>query len=83
MILGFTWLKEHNPEINWQTKEVKMSRCPDKWASPDNKCLTCRTEIRKEASAWRHKKKDEVCRLLKCRSGPHPAFVEEADDDDD
>jgi hypothetical protein len=27
MILGFTWLLEHNPEINWQTKEVRMSRC--------------------------------------------------------
>ncbi|KIJ36962.1 hypothetical protein M422DRAFT_143596, partial [Sphaerobolus stellatus SS14] len=27
MILGFTWLKEHNPEIDWQTKEVKMSCC--------------------------------------------------------
>jgi len=24
MILGFTWLHEHNPEINWQTKEVCM-----------------------------------------------------------
>jgi hypothetical protein len=22
MILRFTWLREHNPEINWQTKEV-------------------------------------------------------------
>jgi hypothetical protein len=28
MILGFTWLREHNPEIDWQTKEVRMSRCP-------------------------------------------------------
>jgi phage terminase Nu1 subunit (DNA packaging protein) len=25
MILGLPWLKEHNPEINWTTGEVKMS----------------------------------------------------------
>jgi len=28
MILGYTWLKDHNPEINWQTREVQMNRCP-------------------------------------------------------
>jgi hypothetical protein len=25
MILGYNWLRNHNPEINWQTKDVKMS----------------------------------------------------------
>jgi hypothetical protein len=34
MILGYNWLCNHNPEINWQTKEVKMSRCPQQ-------CSTC------------------------------------------
>ena len=29
IILGHTWLVKHNPEIDWQTGEVKMSRCPD------------------------------------------------------
>jgi len=28
MILGYTWLKNHNPEIDWQTREVQMNRCP-------------------------------------------------------
>jgi hypothetical protein len=28
IILGYNWLHNHNPEINWQTKEVEMSRCP-------------------------------------------------------
>ena len=22
IILGYTWLKDHNPEVNWQTREV-------------------------------------------------------------
>src|SRR5277367_2155090 len=28
VILGHSWLRKHNPEINWTTGEVKMSRCP-------------------------------------------------------
>jgi len=41
MILGFTWLHEHNPEINWQTKEVRMSHCP-------TRCDTCRLDAKCE-----------------------------------
>ena len=28
IILGMPWLAAHNPEINWKTGEVKMTRCP-------------------------------------------------------
>ena len=28
VILGMLWLAAHNPEINWETEEVKMTRCP-------------------------------------------------------
>ena len=28
IILGMSWLAAHNPEINWETGEIKMSRCP-------------------------------------------------------
>ena len=27
IILGMSWLVAHNPEINWETREVKMMRC--------------------------------------------------------
>ena len=27
VILGMLWLAAHNPEINWETGEVKMTRC--------------------------------------------------------
>jgi hypothetical protein len=36
-ILGYTWLKEHNPEVDWVTKEVKMSCCL-------GCCSTCRKD---------------------------------------
>ena len=29
IVLGHTWLAEHNPDINWHTGEVKMTCCPD------------------------------------------------------
>ena len=28
VILGMPWLAAHNPKINWETREVKMTRCP-------------------------------------------------------
>jgi hypothetical protein len=42
LILGYNWLCNHNPEINWQTKDVKMSRCP-------LQCSTCRVEDKRDA----------------------------------
>jgi len=27
VILGMLWLAVHNPEINWETGEVKITRC--------------------------------------------------------
>ncbi len=41
LILGYTWLHEHNPEIDWETREVKLSQCP-------RRCSECRDEIRAE-----------------------------------
>ena len=29
VILGMPWLERHNPEIDWKTEEVKMTRCPE------------------------------------------------------
>jgi len=40
-ILGYTWLKEYNLEVDWVTKEVKMSCCL-------GRCSTCRKEIKQE-----------------------------------
>ena len=28
MIIGMTWLRTHNPEIDWQTGQVQFTRCP-------------------------------------------------------
>jgi len=28
VILGMPWLVVHNPEIDWEKEEVKITRCP-------------------------------------------------------
>jgi len=42
LILRHSWLRKHNPEIDWVTGEVKMSRCPPRC------CSGCRDKARVE-----------------------------------
>jgi hypothetical protein len=73
MILGHTWLRKHNPEIDWATGEVKMSRCPPRC------CEGCRDEVRQERSA----KKAEIRRKETCSAGPLPEINHDSDLDRD
>jgi hypothetical protein len=72
MILGFTWLCEHNPEIDWQTKEVRMSRCPPQ-------CSTCCAE----AKVKRQAERAATAQIHACCAGSFPVLVEEVADEDD
>jgi predicted aspartyl protease len=72
LILGHTWLKEHNPEVDWRTGKVEMSRCSP-WC-----CNGCRTEAREE----RRMLKREAASISACRSGSFPATVEDAEEED-
>jgi hypothetical protein len=70
LILGYNWLHNHNPEINWQTKDVKMSRCPVQ-------CSTCRVEDKRDAKMW----KLMASQINACWSGAFPTMVEEDEDE--
>jgi len=71
MILSYTWLKDHNPEVNWQTGEVQMNRCPPR-------CEGCRV-IRKEQAS---RKRMETRALNVCWSGPLPEHTEDLEEDE-
>jgi len=71
MILGYTWLKDHNLEVDWQTREVQMNRCPPQ-------CEGCHT-IQKEQALRR---KMEVRAINVCRSGPPPEHAEDLEEDE-
>jgi hypothetical protein len=63
VILGYSWLQKHNPEINWETKEVRMTRCL-------TGCCTCRDELR---AAWKNEKLAASI-LQQLREGPTPSI---------
>jgi hypothetical protein len=71
MILGYNWLRNHNPEINWQTQDVKISRCPQQ-------CSTCRVEDKREAKI----RKLATLQINACQAGAFPMMVEEVDKDE-
>jgi hypothetical protein len=70
LILGYNWLCNHNPEINWQTKDVKMSCCPVQ-------CSTCRVEDKRDAKM----RKSTTFQINACQSGAFPMMVEEDEDE--
>jgi hypothetical protein len=70
LILGYNWLRNDNPEINWQTKDVKMSRCP-------LQCSTCRVEDKCNAKI----RKSMTSQINACRSGAFPTMTEEDEDE--
>jgi len=52
VILGMLWLACHNPEINWRTREVKMTRCPEEYRK--------QWRLVQEKLGWKKQKKEEV-----------------------
>jgi len=70
MILGYTWLNDHNLEVNWQTREVQMNRCPPR-------CEGC-CVIQKEQAL---RKRMETRALNVCRSRPSPEYAENSEED--
>jgi hypothetical protein len=70
LILGYNWLHNHNPDINWQTKDIKMSRCP-------LQCSTCRAEDKHDAKI----RKSMTSQINVCRLGAFPQMAEEDEDE--
>jgi hypothetical protein len=71
LILGYNWLQNNNLEINWQTRDVKMSHCP-------LQCSTGRVEDKHDAKM----RKLTTSQINACRSGAFPTMAEEDKDDD-
>src|SRR5215469_13912266 len=63
IILGYSWLREHNPSINWETNKVELNRCPAR-------CTTCKDEMAQE----RRIRQKEKTLIRKCRAGGIPSY---------
>jgi len=66
LILGYDWLKDHNPKIDWEKEEVEMTRC----------LLRCGggRALQKEQT---RQKRTELRALQSCRDGPTLLLQEE------
>jgi len=61
LILGYDWLKDHNPKIDWEKGEVEMTRCP--------LCCEGGRTLWKEQTC---QKRTELRALRSCCDGPIP-----------
>ena len=53
VILGYTWLKKYNPDINWTNGEAKMTRCPHSCYILQEKSIFLQTLEKEEVEqAW-------------------------------
>ena len=62
VILGMPWLVCHNPEIDWRTEEVKMTRCPEEYGKqwrPVQGKLGWEKQKEEEAKKEAEKKQEE------------------------
>ena len=73
VIMGHSWLQKHNLDIDWTTREVKMTCCSGLC------CSSCRDEIREERRTW----KVELRCIADCLDGGPPAFAQDNEEDED
>ena len=66
LILGYNWLKDHNPKVDWEKGEVEMTCC-SLWY--EGECT-----LQKEQT---HQKRTELQALQSCHDRPTPLFQEE------
>jgi len=72
LILGHSWLQKHNPEIDWVTGEVKMSRCLPRC------CSGCRDKARVERMA----QKAEIRWTEAVSDGPVPELHTDSEEEE-
>jgi len=65
LILGYDWLKNHNPKIDWEKEEVEMTHCPS----------GAREDV--PYGEQTHQKRIELRALQSCCDGPTPLLQEE------
>jgi len=72
VILRMPWLVHHNPEIDWRTGEVKMTRCPEEcgkqWRPVQGK-LDWEKQKKEEAEEEAGKKQEEKDKKKKQKKG--------------
>ena len=83
VILGMLWLERHNPEIDWKTGEVKITRCPEEcgkqWRPVQGKSgwEKQKEEEAKEEAGRKREEKEKKKKQKKGRTGEVRKVIEE------
>jgi len=79
VILGMPWLARHNPEINWRTGKVKMTRCSEEcgkqWRPKQGK-PGWQKQKEEEAKEEAGKKKEKKAERQKKRKSKRKRIIE-------
>ena len=80
IVLGHTWLVEHNPDINWHTGKVKLTCHPDYYGQAksdssylDNNISVHPVKVTSEASERIHATTTILTQLTEAAKGDTPA----------
>ena len=57
VILGMSWLACHNPEIDWRTGEIQMTRCPEKCRKKQRTGRQTKPEWKKQEAKGKKEKR--------------------------
>ena len=52
LILGHTWLRKHNPDIDWVTRQVNLTRCPPECKSLLETCFAKLLHENESQETW-------------------------------
>ena len=84
VIIGLDWLREHNPEIDWERGSLRLSRCPDTCPSNRKAPEPVRVETRDtEVRLTARRDSKRVRKVKKVGRIRATVMVEEASEDDD
>jgi len=72
LILGYDWLKDYNPKIDWKKGEVEMTHCPLRC---EGGCALWKEQTRQ--------KRIELRALRSCHDGPTPLLQEESESEEE
>ena len=72
LILGYDWLKDYNPKIDWEKGEVEMTRCP-------LRCEGGRALLKEQT----RQKRIKLQALRSCRDGPTSLLQEELEPEEE
>ena len=80
LIVGHTWLVHHNPEINWSTGKVAMTRCPEGCGLRRFHSLSATKHPERSPNPLHSTSSHDLCQLPNHLCDPSPSSTDRSGD---